>query len=63
MKWTYIATAPDQPTAEVWLRQLLSEGIPATLETGDAISAMPCRLLVPQGMVCEAKVVLAQHKE
>ena len=64
MKWTYLATAPDQPTAEMWLMLLLSDGIPATLVSqGDGASAspMPFRLLVPKGMVCEAKAVLANY--
>lgn len=63
MKWTYLASAPDQPTAATWLKLLLSEGIPATLQPEDAISPMPFRLLVPEGMVCDALAVLAQFRE
>jgi hypothetical protein len=57
MKWTYLDTAPDRLTAEMWLKLLLSDGIPTTLEPDD-----PFRLLVPEGMVCEAKAVLAQYR-
>ncbi len=66
MKWTYLATAPDQLTAEMWVELLQGEGIPARLKPEDAasflgVSAMPCRLLVPEGRAEEAMAVLAQY--
>ena len=66
MKWVYLATAPDQLTAEMWAQLLQGEGIPARLKPEDAtsflgVSAMPCRLLVPEGRVSEARAVLAQY--
>lgn len=67
MKWVHLATAPDQLTAEMWLRLLRDEGIPVAIKPGDAVSflgvsAMPCRLLVPEGRVGEARAVLAQYQ-
>jgi len=68
VKWTYLTIAPNQLTAEMWKETLLSEGIPACLKPGDAVSflgvsALPCRLLVPEGRVDEARAVLAQYWE
>jgi hypothetical protein len=67
VKWVLLATAPDQLTAEMWAKLLRDEGIPATLKPGDAVSflgvsAMPCRLLVPDGRVGEARAVLAEYR-
>ncbi len=68
MKWMYLTTAPNQLTSEMWTETLRSEGIPARLKPEDAVSflgvsAMPCRLLVPEGRVGEARAVLAQYWE
>jgi len=68
MKWVLLTTAPDQLTAEMWVKLLQQEGIPAMLKPGDAVSflgvsAMPCRLLVPEGRVGEARAVLAQYRD
>ena len=68
MKWTYLTIAPNQPTAEMWKETLRNEGIPACLKPEDAVSflgvsALPCRLLVPEGRVDEARAVLAQYWE
>ena len=50
MKWTYLATAPDQPTAEMWLMPLLSDGIPATLVSqGDGASTHALQASSAQG--------------
>ncbi len=67
MKWVLLTTAPNQLTAEMWAKQLQDEGIPAILKPGDAVSflgvsAMPCRLLVPEGRVGEARAVLAEYR-
>jgi hypothetical protein len=66
MKWEYLTTAPDQLTAEIWLEILQNEGIPAMLEPSDAVSflgvsAMPCRLMVPEGLVKEALAILGER--
>lgn len=67
MKWGLLTTAPDQLTAEMWAEILHNDGIPARIEPRDAasflgVSAMPCRLLVPEGRVSEAMAVLAQYR-
>jgi len=64
MKWALLTTAPDELTAEMWAEILHNEGILARIKPGDAVSflgvsAMPCRLLVPDGRVSEARAVLA----
>ncbi len=66
MKWEYLTTAPDQLTAEIWQQLLQSEGIPAVIEPRDAVSflgvsAMPCRLMVPEGLAKEALAILGEH--
>lgn len=65
MKWEYLTTAPDQLTAEIWQELLQSEGIPAMIEPGDAISflgvsPMPCRLMVREGFLAQAQAILAE---
>ncbi len=66
MKWALLTTAPNQLTAEMLVELLRSEGIPAQIKPEDAVSflgvsAMSCRLLVPQGRVMEARAVLAEY--
>ena len=66
MKWEYLTTAPDQLTAEIWQQLLQSEGIPVVIEPRDAISflgvsPMPCRLMVPEGLVKEGLAILGKH--
>ena len=63
VNWTVLRTAPDQLTAEVWRGLLEAEDIPAMLAPGDVVSflgvsAAPCRLLVPDGLVAAAELVL-----
>ncbi len=63
MKWIVVATAPDQLTAEAWLELLRRNGIPATLRPGDTVSflgvtALPCRVLVPENYATEARLAL-----
>ena len=67
MKWGLLATAPDQLTAEMWAEILHNEGVPARIKPEDVVSflgvsAMPCRLLVPEGRIAEARAVLAQYQ-
>ncbi len=38
MKWALLTTAPDELTAEMWAEILHSEGIPARIKPGDAVS-------------------------
>jgi hypothetical protein len=68
MKWEYLATAPDQLTAEMWQELLQNEGISAMLQPRDAISflgvsSMPCRLIVPEDLLNRAKEILSEHLE
>ena len=68
MKWKLLTTAPDQLTAEMWCDVLREEGITAVIEPRDAvsflgISAFPCRVMVPDGMVDEAGEVLSGFTE
>jgi hypothetical protein len=68
MKWECLIIAPDQLTAEMWLEFLRNEGIIAMLQPKDAISfmglsAMPCRIMVPQDLLSKAKVILNEYLE
>ena len=63
MNWTYLTTAPDQLTAEMWSGLLRDRGIPAMVRAGDTssfmgVSAYPCRILVDDGEVSRAAEVL-----
>lgn len=63
MKLVPVATAPDQLTAEMWQELLTSEGIPATIDMENAISFLgissrPCRVLVAEEQVEQARAVL-----
>ena len=63
MKWVDIATAPDQLQAEMWRDMLIEEGIAAIVRPGDTasflgVSAYPCRIMVREHRVEEAKEVL-----
>lgn len=62
-RWVVLRTAPDQLAAEIWCGLLESEGIPATLAPGDAVSFLgvspvPCRVLVPEHLVAAAERIL-----
>ena len=68
MKWTSAATAPNQLTAEIWCDLLQEQGIPAVIEPRDAvsflgISSRPCRVMVPEDRVEEARAMLADLSE
>jgi hypothetical protein len=61
--WAVLDTAPDQLTAELWRGLLDEQGIPAMLAPGDAISFLgvsstPCRLLVDERRLEEARSVI-----
>lgn len=38
MRWAYLATAPDQVTAELWVALLRDSGIAAMIHPGDTSS-------------------------
>ncbi len=64
IRWTLIATAPDQLTAEMWQQLMWQETIPAMLDPHDTISFMglastPVRLMVPTELAVKAREVLA----
>lgn len=65
MKWVSLS-APDQLTAEMWLDLLGEKGIPATIKAEDAtsflgVSTLPCRVMVPEDKLDEAKEVLKEY--
>ena len=64
MKLVYLATAPNQTMAELWVQRLQEAGIPAIIQPKDAVvsflgvSAAPCRVLVAEVYVAEARQVV-----
>ncbi len=67
-KWKHLATAPNQITAEMWRDLLVEEGIPALVAPQDAVSfmgvsALPCRIMVPEEKLDEAATILQAHRE
>ncbi len=68
MKWEVAGVAPDQITAEIWCDILFQEGFTAMIEPRDAISfmgvsALPCRVMVPEDMAEEARNILGGYIE
>ncbi|MBI4298843.1 MAG: DUF2007 domain-containing protein [Chloroflexi bacterium] len=68
MKWVYLATAPDQLTAEIWRELLWQERISAEIRASDAVSFLgvspyPCRLMVPEEEQQRAKEILGTYLE
>ncbi len=62
----HLTTAPDQLTAEMWQELLRGEGIPSVIRAGDTasylgVSNAPCRLMVPQERLAEARRLLEEH--
>ncbi len=62
--WLLLATAPDQLTAEMWLGVLREYDIPAVISPGDissfmGISPFPCRLMVADDYIEQARQILA----
>ena len=65
-RWVPLRTAPDQLTAEIWRGLLEAEDIPSMLDPADAVSylgvsAVPCRLLVPEELLQAAERVLGDE--
>jgi len=65
MKWVYLASAPDQLTAEMWRGLLLDAEIAAIIRAGDTttflgVSPFPCRLMVREDDVARARGVLEE---
>ncbi|MBI4300116.1 MAG: DUF2007 domain-containing protein [Chloroflexi bacterium] len=63
MKWVEVSTAPDQLTAEMWVEILRNGGVPAMVNPEDyvsylGVSAMPCRVMVPENRLREAQLLL-----
>ena len=64
--WVYLTTAPDQLTAEMWSELLCNEGIPAMAHSGNigtshlGITSFPCRIMVPEEGLSEAREVIAR---
>ncbi len=63
IRWSYVATAPDQLMAEMWLQIVREESIPCRLAPQDAVSFLgvtptPVRLMVPEEMRDRARRVL-----
>ncbi len=68
MKLVHLATAPNQTMAELWVARLHDAGIPAMVRPGDiapflGVSAAPCRVLVEDAYVAEARAVLGEVGE
>lgn len=66
IRWVYLTTAPDQLTAEMWQELLRNDGVPAMIRAGDTISFLgvsnaPCRLMVPEERLQEARRLLEEH--
>lgn len=66
MKWVYVATAPNQLTAEMWVDLLRQEGVPAKVRPGDAVTFLgvtpvPCRVLAHEDYEPKARALLAAY--
>ena len=66
VRWVYLTTAPDQITAEMWQQLLRNEEVPAMVRAGDTtsflgVSGAPCRLMVPEERLQEARTLLEDH--
>jgi hypothetical protein len=63
VRWTCVATAPDQLVAEMWQQAMREEGIPSMLAPRDTMSflgltSIPVRLMVPAEMEERVQTVL-----
>lgn len=68
MKWDIAEIAPDQITAEIWVDMLQRNDIPAMIEPRDAVSFLgvspfPCRVMVPEESVAQARAFLQGYTE
>ncbi len=66
VRWVYLTTAPDQITAEMWQGLLRNEEVPAMVRASDTtsflgISGAPCRLMVPEERLQEARRLLEEQ--
>ena len=66
--WAFLATAPDQLTAEMWVARLTDEGIAAMIRPSDAVSFLGvagfgCRVLVRARDLDHAREVLDLEEE
>ena len=66
MRWVTLVTAPDQLAAEMWSELLNQHGIPTLVRAGDTssflgVSAYPCRLLVDDEYLDEARRFLTDE--
>jgi hypothetical protein len=62
--WVTVRTAHDQLQAEMWRERLDSLAIPALVAPADVsaflgLTPVPCRVLVPAGLLAAAEHVLA----
>ena len=65
MTWVYLASAPDQLTAEMWRGLLQDAGIAAIIRAGDTttflgVSPFACRLMVREDDVASARGLLEE---
>lgn len=65
-RWVYLATAPDQLTAELWANLLQNEGLPVQVRGGDTssflgVTVVPCRLMVLEDRLEEARQIMAEE--
>lgn len=64
-EWAAVEVAPNRVIAEMWQEILKDEGIPSVIEAGSeasflGISSLPCRLMVPEERLEEARTVLSE---
>ncbi len=65
MRWVILVTAPDQLAAEMWCELLTRRGVPNLVRAGDTasflgVSAYPCRILVDNEYLDEARRILME---
>ena len=68
MEWAYLATAPDQVTAEMWVAILTDAGIAALIRPSDAVSFLGmtgfgCRVQVRKRDLDHAREILGLEEE
>jgi hypothetical protein len=66
IKWVYLATAPNEWTAEMWKNLLSSEGVRVMVRTGDVSSflgssPLPVRLMVDEKHKLRALEILSEE--
>jgi hypothetical protein len=68
MEWVYLATAPDQVVAEMWVEALKDAGVAAMIRPSDTVSFLGvsgygCRVQVRKRDLQLAKEVLGLEDE